>query len=394
MIKIRKLMLSKNDKLITAFAGVGLFLLILTFLFLQRTMFFQTMLIVSLIIIALPFIIFQYLEYKKAKEIEMYLPDFLRDVAESNRSGMPLARAIETATQGAYGALSKEMKRVSAQISWGIPLEEALRRFAERTKSKLVRQAILIIIESHKSGGEIADVLETVSTDIKTLKRIESERKSKLKVYLVSTYFIFFLFLGIIVALTSTFVPATPQLNEAASILGGNPSNLSEEDFRTFFFHLSLIQAFFAGIIGGQMGEGSPISGVKHSIILIVLTVVVFQFFIAPPTLSDRLADSIMHLSPTSSGVKTTPNAFTVFNSLTTQELVEVVKTKAGKRGLDTFTYMTPDDIEFQALACRPCERGEIVVSKQSIVVNKPTKIQYMVVGLGNGKYRVIIRGE
>jgi len=141
------------------------------------------------------------------------------------------------------------------------------------------------------------------------------------------------------------------------------------------------------------MGEGSPISGIKHSILLVILTVVVFQFLISPPTLSDRLADSIMHLSPTSSGVKTAPTAFTVFNSLTSEELVGTVKAKAEKHGIGTYSYLSPEDIEFQAIGCKPCEKGDIIVSKQSIIVNKPAKVQYMTTALGNGKFRIIIKG-
>ena len=42
-------------------------------------------------------------KYKKIKEIEDRLPDFLRDVAEAGRFGMTLAEAIKVASRGRYG---------------------------------------------------------------------------------------------------------------------------------------------------------------------------------------------------------------------------------------------------------------------------------------------------
>ena len=100
----------KINKMVWVITAIGVAMLVLTFLFLQNSGFYQSMIVISLLVGGLPFITTQYLVFRRAKIIEENLPDFLRDVAESNRSGMPLAKAIETATYGSYGILSKEMK--------------------------------------------------------------------------------------------------------------------------------------------------------------------------------------------------------------------------------------------------------------------------------------------
>ncbi|MFH0986987.1 MAG: type II secretion system F family protein [Candidatus Micrarchaeota archaeon] len=377
----------KIDKVwVTMAAGVIGFAV--TLIFLRETLFFQTAAVIFIMIATLPFVIVQYMQFKKAREVEEYLPDFLRDTAESIKAGMPIPKAIEAASYGHYGALSKTMKVTAAQISWGVPLEDALLDFARKIKSKMVRQTVLIIIESHTSGGEIADILETVSTDIKQLQMIETQRKSKIRVYLISIYFIFFLFLGIIIALTVTFIPATPDLSAAAGVLGGSATNMGEEDFKNFFFNLCMIEAFFAGIIGGQMGEGNIIAGFKHSVILVVITMIVFQFFITTPNFQTKIAETILKGgSVETGGVKV---IYTLRGGTTSLEVADTLKEIAESRKKAGFEDMLPGQIKFFAQDCTPCSAGDLVVTEDSVVVKRPTRIAYSV-SRSEINYRVLI---
>ena len=43
-------------------------------------------------------------------------------------------------------------------------------------------------------------------------------------------------------------------------------------------YHACLVQALFSGLIAGQMGEASLSSGVKHSCVLLIITLVTFNF--------------------------------------------------------------------------------------------------------------------
>ena len=45
-------------------------------------------------------------------------------------------------------------------------------------------------------------------------------------------------------------------------------------------FHIGMILAFFSGIMAGQLSGNSILCGLKHSIIMLVATIVVFIFFI------------------------------------------------------------------------------------------------------------------
>src|SRR5439155_888444 len=90
---------------------------------------------------------------REIKQVERRLPDFLRDVAEAGRFGMTLAEAIVVSSGGRYGKLTPEIKKMAAQITWGVPATEALRLFATRVKTPMVVHGL--------GDGILAGVLDT-----------------------------------------------------------------------------------------------------------------------------------------------------------------------------------------------------------------------------------------
>ncbi len=386
--------LSTFQILVIGATATGIITLFLSFIFLFGTETFQITIIISTLVAGSPYSMYRYWMYRRKRKIEKYLPDYLRDVSESLRAGMALPKAIESASRGSYGPLSDEMEKTAAQISWGIPFNEAMQKFADRSNSDVVNRAITIVVESHRSGGDIAEVLETVSKDMRALRRLRTQRKSKLRVYLVSIYFIFFLFLGIIVALVVSFVPATPDLNKAASVVGGSPSDMSPRDFKNLFFHLSLIEALFAGLIAGQMGSGRVLAGVKHSIILIVTTLLVFQFFLVSPRFKDTVSNEILKIPTNTQQMESSEAVLTIQHTVTTEEIAQLVREKAEQEGKESHQQIKGEDLLFKPLSCEPCTRGDLEVSGNQIKVNKISDVRVKVKGEGEGQYTIILGGE
>ncbi len=50
--------------------------------------------------------------------------------------------------------------------------------------------------------------------------------------------------------------------------------------YTRLFSHAAMIQAFFSGLAAGQMGEGRIIAGLKYAAIMLIITWVMFKFFI------------------------------------------------------------------------------------------------------------------
>ncbi|MDI6806373.1 MAG: type II secretion system F family protein [Candidatus Aenigmarchaeota archaeon] len=253
--------------------------------------------ILSTFIIFTPQMFFRYEKYRVVKEMETRFPAFLRDVIEHVRAGSPVYRAIIASSKIDYGGLSKEVKRISNQLSWGIPLDKVLEQFARRTGSKKLHMAIYTIRESFLSGGDISLTLEALADSLTAMEESEKERKSLLNQYVIVMYVLSLVFIGVITALNSFMVPIfkmgvvgaelaplrdpceTCQPGVSCGICSMYESIASSFGIKpgisayyvALFFLMTMTQAFFAGLIIGQISRGSVSAGLIHSIILTLL---------------------------------------------------------------------------------------------------------------------------
>ena len=218
---------------------------------------------------------------KLIHEIETRLPDFLRDVAEAGRFGMTLADAIVVASSGRYGRLTPEIKKMAAQIEWGVPATEAIRLFSERVKTPLVTRMASIIMKANDAGGNVADVLSMVSHDAKETILTEEERGVTMQTYVLVIYIAFFVFIATIIILEAQFLPKMAEAGQTVSdsaakagIVGDIPGVNIQTDIIpeiSFILLLSvLVHAIGDGILAGVISNGSIPIGMRHSFIMLI----------------------------------------------------------------------------------------------------------------------------
>ncbi len=215
--------------------------------------------------------------------IDRNIPKFLREVAEAGRSGLTLTRAIEISAQRKYGPLTKELQKIVAQLSWGVSLEHAMESFSERVDTLLGRRTAHLIIEVSRSGGDVQEVLESINKHIGDLQNIERERKSSLRPYVAIVYIAVGIFLFTDILLINTFFKEISRLEEAQkTVVSGAllQTTIDVPQLVRVLFHTSVVQAFFGGIVAGKMGEGSTGAGLKHALILMVVSFIAFFLFV------------------------------------------------------------------------------------------------------------------
>ena len=242
--------------------------------------------IVFAVLISLtPFAIFYELRERRIKKIEEAMPDFLRGLASSQEVGMTLTRAIKMVMTSNLGVLSTEVRRIWREIEWGSTVSDAFIRFERRVKTGFVARTITLITKASEMSGNIKDVLTIAASDAQITRTLKEERKINMFMYVIVIYISFGVFLLIVYVLAATFLPLMPsagaEMGGAGGVAGVTGMGGIDVDLYTrLFFHAALIQGFFSGLIAGHMGEGKVLSGIKHSLIMVTISFLVFTLFI------------------------------------------------------------------------------------------------------------------
>lgn len=236
--------------------------------------------VISLI---LPYGIFGYRRDQIRSRVEEKFPDFLRDLAEYWKGGLSMTVAIQTLAKGEYGNLNDEVNKMSSQISWGVSFGEVLGMFTERVTSPIVTRAVRMVDEANKAGGKISDILLAASFDAREIKALETERRQEVGSYVTVIYASFFVYLGIILVLASTFIPA---IVDSSAATGGSGSmsignltirEMNEVWISTVFLYSLIIQGTGMGLAAGFMSTGRLYSAFLRASFLLFLGWFIFE---------------------------------------------------------------------------------------------------------------------
>ena len=236
----------------------------------------------AVLIAVVPLAVLQYTETKRVYSLESSLPNFFRDVAGMNDSGMTLPNAIANVANGEYGALTVYIRRLAAEMSWSVPFVEALYRFGQRVGTPLAARSVDLIGKASRAGGDVSEVLRAAANDTYEFFNLKNERKNNMLIYMVIVLVSFFVFLFVIAILESTFLTTMAEAGSKVATTGakGFMSKVNIEFYKRLFSHAAMIQGFFSGLVAGQMGEGDAVAGLKYSAIMLFIAWVTFRFFI------------------------------------------------------------------------------------------------------------------
>lgn len=234
-----------------------------------------------------PYGFYVHSQERRNRSLEDRFPDFLRDIASSHKAGLTLGTAVKIASRGDYGELTPDVVKMAEQLSWNVPFTEALRRFADRAETPLVRRAVSLIDEADRTGGNVTDVLMAAARDTREIKNLERERRTNMSLYTAVIYITFFVFLAVAAIMFASFIPQIIGAIESVQAVGGQPASaglqfnlLSIVDYRTFYFMAALVQAVGNGMIAGLIESGKYLSGLKHAFVMVAITVLIFSVLI------------------------------------------------------------------------------------------------------------------
>ncbi|MBI4171088.1 MAG: type II secretion system F family protein [Candidatus Aenigmarchaeota archaeon] len=295
-------------------SSIAFVFIIIAAIFVNNFVIASNLIFLGAVILIFPYSLNKFFEFKRTRAYEEEFPNFLRDLAESQRAGLTLMQALQSASKTEYGMLTYEIKRMYNQLTWNVPVETVLKNFSERIKkSKMIVRAMMIIDQATKSGGNVEQTMESLATNIESLREVQEEKSLMLNQQVIMMYAIFFIFLGISIALIKFLVPLFQTQTEAGSLgfqgFGANPCvqcignsapvclgchtffavseafNFGKNEdaisyYKALFFTMIMVQGFFSGLIAGQIGSDSIIGGVKHSMIMLIAGFFIFMLSI------------------------------------------------------------------------------------------------------------------
>ncbi|HMK48246.1 MAG TPA: type II secretion system F family protein, partial [Methanocella sp.] len=253
--------------------------------------YFDDFIVYFLVIAMVPLAFFHEAKNMKERKIAQEMPDFLKQLSSTNETGMTLSQSIGLIANTNFGTLSSYVQRVYKDMQWGTDVSTSLKRFANALSTSSATRTITLITKASESSGDIKDVLNIAANDARATEMMRKERSDGMLIYVVIILISFCVFLYCVFTLTSSFIPvmasaagaSSPSSSGVTQSMSAQSSFIhafNPDDYVRLFFHAAVIQGMFAGLLAGQMGEGNWMSGLKYSLIMMLIAYVVFTVFI------------------------------------------------------------------------------------------------------------------
>jgi flagellar protein FlaJ len=232
-----------------------------------------------------PITLYQLKEVQRRDSVDKHMPVFLLALLSSVQSGANLIKAIEQTASRNLGALTPPLKNLKANISWGMPMDEAFAHFADSTNTRISRRVTVLLEMALKIGGDIAENLEMIQKHVTEMQNIEKNRKSQLAPYTYTIYISYAVFLAVAVLLVTSFFTEIEKvqlslIDSGGASEGGLFGSLADMDvglMESALFNMAIIEAVFGGLAAGKIGAGSYVAGIKHVVAMIVIAIIAFN---------------------------------------------------------------------------------------------------------------------
>ena len=203
----------------------------------------------------------------KKESMEKGMTSFLRDLTEIRKTGLSPEKCIESLAKRDYGAFSKELRKISSEISWGIPIKKVITDFLHRTRSWMTQIVMFLLVETIDVGGGTIPMIESLARFNNLTQEVEKEKKMTVRPYVFMPYLAAILLVAtttMMLGFTTATMNIVPGQGQAQDISG----------LTTIFVTSVIFHSYLIGIVAGKISEESVSAGFKHSAILVVLALI------------------------------------------------------------------------------------------------------------------------
>jgi len=202
---------------------------------------------------------------KKRASIEQGINSFLRDLTEVRKTGLSPEKCIESLAKRDYGKFTKELRKISAEISWGSPVRKVIMDFVKRTRSWMTQIVMFLLVETIDVGGGTIGMVESLARFNNLTQEVEKEKKMAVRPYIMMPYFAAIMLVATTIMII-TFTGQTLIVAETAPAQDLSPLIMT-------FTTASIFHSYLIGLVAGKISEESISAGFKHAAILVIMAV-------------------------------------------------------------------------------------------------------------------------
>lgn len=238
----------------------------------------------AVLVMIIPYSVETYVTARRIRRYEEEFIGFLYELSELLRGGFdPLGAIKEIASptlesERSLHTITPHLQKAAAQIRWGVSFEDVISSMAESLNSPMISKYSYLIIQASRLGAINTNIILKSADDLEKTLQLEREKDAELKEYIIIIYAAQLILIGLIYILNSNLLPSLLNMmsttgGSGASLgFGLSSSGMNIEKFKVGFFHVIMINALASGIIAGQLAEGKARHGLKHSVILMILS--------------------------------------------------------------------------------------------------------------------------
>lgn len=223
----------------------------------------------------------------KTRTVEEVLPDALQLMSSNIRAGLTTDKALLLAARPEFGPLSEELRRVGRETMTGRNFAFALSKTTKRIKSESLNRTIDLIINSMKSGGKLADLLDQTANDLRDQEMVKKEISASVLMYVIFIFVAIAFGAPLLFAMSSFLVKMLTQnmaiISKGMPVgeMAGAPISLTkttlDPEFVSMFALISLsVSSLFGSIIMGLILKGDNKSGLKYLPLLLLVSIGLF----------------------------------------------------------------------------------------------------------------------
>ena len=221
----------------------------------------------------------------RIKKMEKVFPDVISLMSSNLRAGITIDRSFLLSARPEFSPLDQEILKAGKEVSTGKDIVMAFNEMSKRIGSEKISKVIILINSGLRSGGNISDLLEQTSANMKEKEFIEKRAASSILMYVIFIFFAVGVGAPVLFSLSTIIVDVVINISSKVPVAENASYSLpfafsqvaiSPGFIISFALIFIIVTDFISCIVIGLVNKGDGKSGLKYFIPLVLFSLIIF----------------------------------------------------------------------------------------------------------------------